>query len=227
MNDDMKKCTSTDAVNENAPQLRDASKSIRKTKRIIIFIFAGMIIFMLCCLLIPGLLDMSSGEETKNSDDRIQYIFHEPYPESFNIMNYDEYTNLDRGFHYLDDSTGQTNELLYDDLVDYNPGVSVLYNMFEAIIAGDHEAYNALFSDKFDPHGDFTQQQVYKILVIGIDNRESSGEGYNFKVEYQIHENNGTFRTDIGSDMAKIQYFNVKKIDGKYLIDSVTESNNK
>ena len=205
----------------------DAAKSVKRTKTIIISIFAGMIIFMLCCLLIPGLLDMSTFEEKKNSDERVQYIFHEPYPANFNIMSYEEYKNLDRGFYYHDDATGQTNELLREDLVDYNAGVTVLYNMFEAIIAGDNDAYNALFSDKFKPVGEFTQQQVYKIYVVGIDNRDSSKEGYNFKVEYQIHENNGTFRTDIGSDMAKIQYFNIKLIDGKYLIDSITESNNK
>jgi hypothetical protein len=99
--------------------------------------------------------------------------------------------------------------------------------MFEAIIAGDADAYNALLSENIEPKDDFTQQQVYKIHVTSIDNRDSKSDGYNFKVEYQIHENNGTFRTDIGSDMAKIQYFTIRKIDGKYLIDSITESNNK
>lgn len=223
MNNDINKNEITGAESETSI----SSKNVRRTKIIIISIFAGMLAFMLCCLLIPGFLNMSALDEKKNSDDRVQYIFHEPYPDSFNIMNYDQYVNLDRGFHYLDDSTGQTNELLRGDLEDYNPGVRVMFNMFEAIVAGNANAYNALLSDNVPKKDDFTQQQVYKILVTSIDNRSNKDDGYNFKVEYQIHENNGTFRTDIGSDMAKIQYFTVKKIDGKYLIDRITESNNK
>lgn len=203
------------------------AKKIKKTKIIIISIFAAMLVFMLCCLLIPGFLNMSALEEKKNSDERVQYIFHDPYPETFNILTYDEYKNLDRGFYFLDDSTGQTSELTREDLVDYNAGVNVLYNMFEAIIAGDADAYNALLSENIESKKDFTQQQVYKIHVTSIDNRDIKNDGYNFKVEYQIHENNGTFRTDIGSDMAKIQYFTIRKINGVYLIDSITESNNK
>lgn len=227
MSDNSNKSVIDEAMNDEISQSALAAKKLKKTKIIIISVFAGMLAFMLCCLLIPGFLNMSMFEEKKNSDDRVQYIFHDPYPDTFNIMNYEEYKRLDRGFYYLDDSTGQTSELERDDLVDYNSGVKVLYNMFEAIIAGDADAYNALLSDNIEPKDDFTQQQVYKIHVTSIDNRDSKSDGYNFKVEYQIHENNGTFRTDIGSDMAKIQYFTIRKIDGKYLIDSITESNNK
>lgn len=222
MNDDLNRSGAEDTLDIVA-----ANKKMKKTKIIIISVFACMLTFMLCCLLIPGFLNMSAFEDKKNSDERVQYIFHDPYPDSFNIMTYDGYMNLDRGFYYLDDSTGQTSELTREDLVDYNAGVTVLYNMFDAMIAGNSKAYNALLSDKLEPKGDFTQQQVYKIHVTSIDNRDTVSDGYNFKVEYQIHENNGTFRTDIGSDMAKIQYFTIRKIDGKYLIDSITESNNK
>ncbi len=227
MNDEMKNnINNTDADEINAKS-NDAARRVKRTKIIIISVFAGMLVFMICCLAIPGFLDLSAFEEKKNSDERVQYIFHQPYPESFDIMNYEEYLGLDRGFYYLDDSTGQTDELTRESLEDYNEGVKVMYEMFEAIIAGDADAYNALLSENIEPKNEFTQQQVYKILVTGIDNRGSSESGYAFKVEYKIHENNGTFRTDIGSDMAKIQYYTVRKIDGKYLIYSITESNNK
>lgn len=227
MNNDFDRNIVADDATEPENTVASTALRVKKTKIIIISIFAAMVVFMICCLLIPGFLNMSAFEETKNSDERVQYIFHDPYPESFNIMTYDEYKRLDRGFYYLDESTGQTNELTREDLQDYNPGVTVLYNMFDAIIAGNEKAYNNLISDNIEPKGAFTQQQVYKIHVTSIDNRDSKSDGYYFKVEYQIHENNGTFRTDIGSDMAKIQYFTIKKIDGKYLIDRITESNNK
>ena len=223
MNNDIK----NEQVDTQQNDIIKAQKNLKKTKIIIISVFVGMLIFMICCLAIPGFLNLSAFEEKKNSDERIQYIFYPPYPDGFDIMTYDGYIGLDRGFYYLDDATGQTNELTRGDLVDYNAGVTVMFDMFEAIIAGDHKAYNALISGKIQPKGEFTQQQVYKIMVIGIDNRGSTDSGYQFKVEYRIHENNGTFRTDIGSDMAKIQYFTVRKVDGKYLIDSITESNNK
>ncbi len=212
--------------NENLSAL-DAAKKLKKTKIIILSVFVGMIVFMILCFTIPGLLNTADESGKKNSDEQKQYIFYEKYPDSFDIMNYDKYIGLDRGFHYLDDYTGQTTEITRESLDDYNSGVRVMYDMIDAIIRGDADAYNALLSDKIDKKNPFTQQQVYNILVTDISNRAASGEGYQFKVEYEIHENNGSFRTDIGSDMAKIQYFTVKKIDGKYLIDSITESNNK
>ncbi len=220
MNDQMNKID-----NDNIAQ--DAAKRVRKTKIIIVSVFVGMLIFMIICLMVPGLLNGTAFDQKKNSDEPAQFVFSNPYPESFDIMTYDEYLGLDRGFHYCDDSTGQTDELTRESLQDYNAGVKVMYNMFEAIISGNETAYNALLSDKIEKKEPFTQQQVYNILVIGIDNRDTKESGYRFKVEYSIHENNGSFRTDIGSDMSKIQYFTVRKIDGKYLIDSITESNNK
>ena len=45
---------------------------------------------------------------------------------------------------------------------------------------------------------------------------------YVFTVEYKIHKNNGTFRTDIGLDESRRQYFVLSDSTGKeVLIDQI------
>ena len=226
MNNDINNNDFDIKANESMDDIAEVQRKAKRTKIIIIAVFAVMVAFMVLCFTVPGLLDGTAFEKPKNTQTPTQYIFHEPKPEGFDIMQYEKYINLDRGFHYRNDYSAQTDELLFEDLDDYNPGVTVIYNMIQAIVAGDNKAYNALLSDKMEKKKEFTQQQVYNISVVGITNTSSSGT-FEFRVEYMIRENNGSFRTDIGSDMAKIQYFTVKLIDGKYVIDSITESQNK
>ena len=224
--DNKEKKINFDNFDEIEKKVEIARKKSKRTKIIIISVFALMIIFMVVCLLVPGLLNGTAFDETKNSDTPKQYIFYDPYPENFDIFQYPEYINRgDLGFIYADGTTSE--ELTDSSIKDYNPGVQVMYKMINAIKHGDERAYNALLSDKIEKKKPFTQQQVYAILVTNVDNNETDGESYYFKVEYKIRQNNGSFRTDIGSDMAKIQYFTVRNIDGKYFIDSITESNNK
>jgi hypothetical protein len=96
---------------------------------------------------------------------------------------------------------------------DYVPAVIVLCDMIERIIAGDADGYNKLLSTNYlknlEPEPPFTMQQVYDIRLTKVKETEMS-EGYTqyeFEVEYRIRNNNGTFRTDIGHDESRKQYF--------------------
>ena len=42
---------------------------------------------------------------------------------------------------------------------------------------------------------------------------------YNYRLEYMIRQNNGTFRTDVGSDATLVQYITVSEIKNRTVID--------
>lgn len=201
-------------------------KRVRRTKIIILSVFSAMVIIMILCFTLPTLIERSGLDGKQNSDTPKQYIFYDPYPENFDIFQYDEYMKRgDRGVIYRNNNLEE--ELTDKTVMDCNPGVQVMYKLIDAIKRGDEDTYNSLLSGKIEKKKPFTQQQVYAILVVQINTLDVEENSYYFKVEYKIRENNGSFRTDIGSDMAKTQYFTVKLIDGNYLVDSITESNNK
>ena len=127
---------------------------------------------------------------------------------------------LDRTFMYYD-GTGIGSGLVEGNLNEYNPGVTVIYNMLNALIEGDVDAYNALLGADMEKKDSFTQQQIYKI---SITNKSKSGVNgtYEFTVDYKIHENNGSYRTDMGSDMYRPLAVTVSNVSGKYLIESMS-----
>ena len=72
--------------------------------------------------------------------------------------------------------------------------------------------------------GEFTQQQLYNIKISLYSTSESNGcEEYVFKVTYCIHENNGTYRNTIESDVSRPQYFYIDNSTGSLKVMNITE----
>lgn len=194
--------------------------SNKKTKRTIIIVFASMLVFMIVCLMIPGLTQYSfKGSDIKDPTENNNYYFCEPYEEGFDILKYEEYLALDRTIMYYD-GTGIGSGVVEGNLNEYNPGVTVIYNMLIALIEGDVDAYNSLLGEGVEKKDDFTQQQIYKITI--TNKSASSTEGsYEFTVDYKIHENNGSYRRDMGSDEYRPLSVTVSNKSGKYLIEDM------
>ena len=69
-------------------------------------------------------------------------------------------------------------------------------------------------------------QQLHHIVLTKMSVESVSEDGHNYtkylySVEYQINENNGTFRKDIG-DGSRPQYLVVTNRSGRWQIDSIT-----
>ena len=92
--------------------------------------------------------------------------------------------------------------------------------MLNALIEGDVATYNALLGEGVEKKDSFTQQQLYKITITNKSTRSADGS-YEFTVDYKIHENNGSYRTDMGSDMYRPLAVTVSNKSGKYLIESM------
>lgn len=206
--------------NNNDIQNNDVEVSTKKTKRTIIIAFASMLAFMIICLTIPGLTQYGRQEEIKDPNEDNSYFFCEPYEKDFDILEYEEYLGLDRTVMYYD-GTGIGSGLVEGNLNEYNPGVTVIYNMLNALIEGDVEAYNSLLGENMEKKESFTQQQIYKISITNKSKSSSDGT-YEFTVDYKIHENNGSYRKDMGSDMYRPLAITVSNVSGQYLIESMS-----
>ncbi len=229
----------SNALEEESRQTREATQRLKKK---ILIVFAGMIVFAIIALLLIAWIDgmeqdknNSDEEETKNPPTTI--IYYDPDYE-YDIMQDEEYLGLDRYIYYKNSRTNET--IIIEDKAiqnnNYGPAVQVLKKMIDAIIAGDHEAYNALFSDNYfavpgrAPEEPFTMQQVYGIKFTVMNEFDTSDEQfgrytqYEFIVEYKIHKNNGTFVVGLDHDTTRRQYFVLSdSVTDQVLIDQVSE----
>lgn len=217
---------------------RQARESTRKIKRRILIVFAGMVVFAVVGLVALGWLDaweQQGHDKEKETVRPTTIIYFEP-DYDYNILEDEEYLGLDRYIYYTDKRTNET-IILEDKDIDrgsYGAGVKVLKRMVDAIVAGDHEAYNALFSSNYfktegnEPEDPFTMQQIYAIKFTRVNEREMSDEEfgrytqYEFIVEYKIHKNNGTLHIGVDHDATLKRYFVLSdSTSNQVLIDQI------
>ena len=212
-------------------QSRQARESTQKLKRRIITVLVCLAVFAVIAIPLISYLDTletkkkaeQEGETRKDST----IIFYEADWE-LDIMKEPGYLAKDRTIYYCDAQYGFTEALDDKNRDDYGPAVIVLCEMIERIVAGDADGYNKLLSTNYlanhEPEPPCTMQQVYDIKLTKVKETNMS-EGYTqyeFEVEYRIRHNNGTFRTDIGDDESRKQYFVLSdSTSRKVLIDQI------
>jgi hypothetical protein len=92
---------------------------------------------------------------------------------------------------------------------------------------GDVDTYNSLVAES-EQREDFTQQQLYDIKITKESEENITTENgvcvrYRIKVEYKIHENNGTYRNTIESDVSRPQIFIVNDSTGEFKVMDIIE----
>ena len=210
------------------PQQRPANLK-RRMLTVLGIILAVIVLMSVLVTVLENWLAKKQIEQPTNGTPQT-IIFHTP--------NYDEditkdksYMDLDRQIYYADPYTGVTVSLKPDSYWEHGDGVELLCHMIEAIIAGDHEKYNRFFSDAYfdveDEKQEFTAQKLYNITITLHSREEVTEEGNTFEreiyvVEYMIRQNNGTFRTDVGSDAIRKQLIVVTDREGEMRIDTVS-----
>ena len=178
--------------------------SPKKKVKIIIAVLAA--VFVLCIIMISILnsVDDGGGDKERETLPPVHPSqLHETYEEDFDIMQYEEYLKFDRSIYLIDKHSGVTQSISPDDSELHGEGFAVLYEVILSIINGDSDTYNSYMGADFLKVGEFTQQQLYDIK---IQREEGEGE-YIFTVNYKIHENNGTYRNTIVSDVSRPQIF--------------------
>lgn len=218
-------------------QSRIAKESTRKLRRKMLIILACMVAFVIISIPLINFLSQIQGnngkeEETKYTPSTI--IFATPDFDC-NILEDEKYLSLDRRIFLYDHEYGTMEVLTDKNISNYGESAVVMRNLINAIIAGDADAYNALFSETYfagqAPKSPFTMQRLYDIKLTFLGEAEESDEKgkytqYEYVVEYKIQLNDGTFRTDIGHNESRMQYFVLSgNAAGEILIDRVLYHN--
>lgn len=146
--------------------------------------------------------------------------------EGVNILDDPEYLSLDHRIHYADPYTGAVYSLEQEDLSSCEQYLRFFYRYFDCVIRGDASAYASLFVPEYDRDtlpASFTMQQIYEISVKPLLNGQAEGntDTETYLVSYKIRQNNGTFRSDIGSDAERAQLYQLTERDGEMLIVSI------
>ena len=207
---------------------------MKKSKKTLLIIIASILATIVLLASVVGILERreKQKEEQEREEEVIDYPF---YPADFNhnIFEDEEYLALMRGrfLHYCDLYTNVTVSVTKETASQHGEELAFLVDYIYTIINGDHNAYNACFSEKYfasgkAPKDAFTMQQLHHIVLTKMLVESVSEDGCNYtkylySVEYQINENNGTFRKDIG-DGSRPQYLVVTNRSGQWKIDSVT-----
>ena len=223
---------------------RSAREQTKKLKKIIIIAFCAMVAFAIVYLAVSAFWGAAiqeklndwfgggAGNEYEGNDFTI--IFY-PIDYEYDIMKDKEYLGLDRKIYYYADKSqlGSMIELDNSNRDKQATGVVLLCDMVESIIMGDADAYNACFSDYYfehkgvEPDPGFTMTQLYDIKITNFgqqkitDKKLGTYTEYHFVLQYSIHKNNGTFRTDIGSDGNAATYIIITDRNGELLIEDM------
>lgn len=235
--------------NQQANIPRSAREQTKKLKKIIIITFCIMVAFVLVYFIFsaffydslvqtlsgyfPWINDiLNDGAKNEYQGNDFTNIFY-PIDYDHNIMKDKEYLALDRSVYYYASSDQYGSVVVLDEsnCDKQAMGVTLLYNMVDAIIAGDVDAYNACFSDYYfehkgiEPDPGFTMTQLYDIKITNMGQKKVSDKKlgdytqYEFVLQYSIHKNNGTFRSDIGSDKNAANYIVITDRNGELLIE--------
>ena len=226
--------TPANSFDEQAAKAREAS---RRLKRNMLIVIACMVVFAIVAIPVINFLDNPDGSQSDGelvTSPRPNSVIYFDPDYDYDIMKDTEYLEKDRTIYYCDSISGITEALDDKTLYEYGDALPVLKKMIDCIIAGDADEYNKLFSSNYfaiegrEPEEPFTMQQVYDILFTKAAVSEKKTENgkkytqYEFEVEYKIHKNNGTFRTDIGHDESRKQYFVLSDSTGeRVLIDQI------
>lgn len=205
-------------------ELSNAEKLLR-TKAMIIAFFVLSLLLIVVCASVPGLLsEEGTGKEREALPPVDPSKLYDTKEEDFDILEYDEYLKYDRNIYFYDKMTGVRESIDGNSSSGHGAGYKLLYDLLNAVIAGDLEAYNDMVCDELQYENVFTQQQLYDIVVTKQSQSEKGGyTEYVFLVEYKIHENNGTFRNTVESDASRPQYFVINNSTGELLVMDIID----
>ena len=208
---------------------------MKKNKKVLLIIIASITATIVLLASVVGILEWRENKKEEQEREEEEVIDYPFYPADFerNILEDEDYLELMRGrfLYYCDSYTNITVSTTPETAAQHGEDVKFLVDYIYTIIHGDHEAYNRCFSDLYydsgkAPKNAFTMQQLHHIVLTKISTESVSENGNNYtkllySVEYQIHENNGTFRRDIG-DGSKPQYMVITNRSGQWKIDSIS-----
>ena len=207
------------------------SKDKKPLKKRIIIVFLIILAVLLLLYTITLILPFFVKEANPEESEYIADFHFYPADYSEDIFEDDEYLALIRdGILIYDNNSNFATTVTKENANQLgDAGAVLLVDMVYAIIEGNAKEYNSLFSEKYfenhEPKESFTMQKIYNGKITYFSSGSETVDGvtyttYTYNLIYNIFENNGTFRKDIGDD-ARMQYIKVSEREGKLLIDDI------
>lgn len=194
-----------------------------KKRKLKVVIWAA-VIFLLLIISASVVTILFSRDDNITPPDNVEYNFdfYDPDYEA-DILSDDEYLSLDRTILYkigaittaFDEKNGSADKV-----------VKFIADYIDAMVMGDYELYPSFFSEKYKSNNKipekFTMQRVYNITIEKLDEEYVDGHyKYTYWLEYSISKNDGTLRSDMGSDAMRPQYLIITEQDGSFLINEI------
>jgi len=205
-------------------------KTLSAKKKMIIalcVILGAVLILYLLTILIPMIFSRQADDQSEYVAD---YNFYPANHDEDIFADADYMKLISNGMLEYDNGSNSIITIKENNYSDQDNYAQVVIDMLYSIRDGDEDRYNLYFSDEYfksnSKKESFTPQKIYNARL-NLFSTEAVTEGKDtytkkiFKLEYQIYENNGTFRKDIGDD-SRPQYIYVTNRNGNILIDSIT-----
>ncbi len=190
------------------------TKEKKKTVILLASLCGGAVLLLLLLPVLLYFLTPPGGEPTMPN---IQFA--DPWL-SADIYSDEDYMTLDRNVYYCTRDGYEIRTEIPESQYDSQPEpVRLLIAWLKAAERGDSVAYNDCFSpeyiEKSGEQATFTMQKIYNITVTfqGRVSDSTVSDGYKdtylYSVAYAIKDNNGSLRSDVGSDAIREQYVTV------------------
>ncbi len=196
-----------------------------RQKKRLLWASALLLVLVLLVALIPLILPLFDKPA-----DRRPINFADPSLSYYPHLDRD-YMSLNRSVYFVEKGTTTIKtEISEGNAAQFSRPVRFLLKLIEAELAVDATAYNALFSPEYVAvsglENGFTPQKLYDISIIEYGVSSAVPEGYEkvylYGLAYKIKDNNGSLRTDIGSDAELEQYLTVvEDADGNLFIHGI------
>ncbi len=194
----------------NREAYEELSRRSKRQKRKILIVALCSVLAL--ALLAGGVVLIDTLLDKTPSDYEDDYYFYPPY--EGDIMQNTTYLGMNREISYCADATGMgvTYALNEEELAKLDPSVRFVCDYLQTVIAGDEEAYNAMFDVQYlaknGGQAAFNPQMLHRMTVY-LHSMQDLGDGrktVTYRLDYMIYRNDGTFRRDVGSDAIRSQY---------------------
>lgn len=208
---------------KNPPIVEDKRKRSKRAARIVVIVVAALLVVGLVLYFLPYERILAAlfprDEPAEPTGEGIVFY---PADESVDILADPDYTSRAR---YLRIAVGGETIFIFsgEDAREAGLAPELLWRYLQALIAGDADAYNALFTEDYlEGHGkksDFPMQRVYdasaSLYSEHTFTEEELGGDYKgvtqvrYELTYRIARNDGTVRRDVAPDEARPIYVEI------------------
>lgn len=164
----------------------------------------------------------------KTDFDPPSYVFYEP-EYGIDIFEDPDYQAVVPYIYYTLGST--TRCITNENYSPYGEVVEFFGDYFDALKEGDNEAFNSFHSERYFANNRkceaLAPQRLYNINIEYLFEKDMTDPDYGkvtkyvYKTSYMIMKNDGTFRSDIGSDASRALYLElVEDANGNIFVDA-------